>query len=112
RILRHQNQLLHAFFSKLMSFGDDRSKATAAKMAAHLRNEAESTGTITAFRDFYERIMRRCCQHARCRFVVKIGRTLIPQGKNWKRTHVRIWIADRKNVIYLAGTDESINFRH
>src|SRR5438445_9089740 len=64
-ILRHQDQFLHAFFSKLMCLCDDRSKTTAAKMAAHLRNETESARTVATFGNLYEGVMRRRGEHAR-----------------------------------------------
>src|ERR1051325_5473307 len=56
RVLRDQNQFLYAFFGKLMSFSDDRSKATAAKVSPHLRNETERAGSIATFGDLDERV--------------------------------------------------------
>ena len=66
RILGDENQFLHAFFRELLSFGYDRSKTTAAKVAAHLRNKTERTGTIATLRDLYESVVTRRGQHAWC----------------------------------------------
>ncbi len=65
RILGYQNQFLHTFLRKLMCFGDDRAEAATAKMSAHLRNETESAGTVTAFSDLDEGIVAGSRQHAR-----------------------------------------------
>src|SRR2546423_463532 len=59
RVLRDEDQFLHAFFRKLMSFGDDGSESPAAKVPAHLRNEAEGARTIAAFGNLDEGVMRR-----------------------------------------------------
>src|SRR4029079_6788230 len=66
RVLGHQDQFLDTFFGQLLSFGDDRTKATTAKVTAHLRNETESTWPITTLSDFYKRVMRRSRQYTRC----------------------------------------------
>src|SRR6266852_1380008 len=70
RVLRYQDQFLHAFFGQLVRLSDDRAKATAAKVAAHLGNETESTGAIAAFGDLDEGVVTGRRKHARRRFVV------------------------------------------
>src|SRR5437588_7473311 len=79
RILCHQNQFFHAFFRQLMSFRDDRSESTAAKVSAHLRNETEGTRTIAALGNFDKGIMGRRGEDARRRFIVEISRALIAE---------------------------------
>src|SRR5215208_3501409 len=39
RILGHENEFLNAFFSELMRFSDNRTKATTTEVTTHLRNE-------------------------------------------------------------------------
>src|SRR6266853_1065825 len=109
RILGHQNQLLHTFFRKLMCFSDYRAEAATAKMSAHLRNEAESTGTVATFGDFNKGIVAGSRQHSGCRLIVKIGRALITQWDHGKRSRVRAGIADGENVIDLTGADERVD---
>src|SRR5947208_12607169 len=95
-----------------MSFGDDRSKAPAAKVSAHLRNEAEGAGAIAAFSDLDVSVMTRRREHARCRFVVKIGRALIAERNYRQRTRIRLRITDTEDVVDLTRTDEGVDFRH
>ncbi len=80
RILGDENEFFDTFFSELMSFSDDRTEATAAKVTTHLRNEAESTRTIAPFGNLHERVVRRRCEHAWGRFVVEVSRALISDG--------------------------------
>ena len=84
RILRHEYQFLHTFFSKLVCFRNDRTESPAAKMAAHLRNETECARAVAAFGDLDEGIVAWRSQHARRRFVVQIRRALIAKGDDWK----------------------------
>src|SRR5512132_3339082 len=95
-----------------MRFGDDRSEAAAAKMAARVRNETEGAWAITAFSDFDESVMRRRSEDARGRFVIKIGRALIAEWNNRERSRIGFRIADRKNFVDLAGAYECVDFRH
>src|SRR6267143_7020227 len=95
-----------------MCLCNDRSKTTAAKMSTHLGDETESARPIAAFSDFDERVVRRRGQHARCRLVVQIRRTLIAQRNYRQRSRVRLWIADTQDVVDLTGADERIDFRH
>jgi len=95
-----------------VSFGDDRSETTAAKVATHLRNETERARSIAAFGNFYERVVRRCRENARRRIVVEISRTLIAELHHRQRARVGVWIANGKNVVDLVGADERIDFRH
>src|SRR6266576_1060291 len=97
RILRDQNQFLYAFFSELMRFGDDRTKAPAAKMAAHLRNETEGAGTVAAFGNLDERVVTGRGEHARSRFVVKISRALISERKHRQRPRICLWVANAED---------------
>ena len=111
RILGHENELFDAFFSKLVSFGDDRSEATTAEVPAHLRNEAERARAITAFGDLYKRnatawptrvalIRRRDTSRSDCR-------SARPEASAcW------FWIANGEDVVDLIGADESIDFRN
>src|SRR6266404_2757642 len=94
RILGHQNQFLHAFFGELMCLSDDRAKAPAAKMSAHLWNEAESTWAVTAFSNLDEGIVTRRSEHARGRLIVEVSRALIAERKHRQRPRVRPGIAN------------------
>ena len=93
-----------------MSFGDDRSEATAAEVPTHLRNEAERARAITTFGDLYKRIVRRRGQHAWRRFVVEIRRALIADRHDRKQARVGFGIANGEDVVDLIGADESIDF--
>jgi len=84
RVLGHEDEFFDTFFGELMSFGDDRTKATTAEVAAHLRNETESAGTITTFSDLHERVVRWRREYAWRRFVVEISRALITYGHDRK----------------------------
>src|SRR2546430_4741306 len=95
-----------------MRFGDDRSKSPAAKVSAHLRNETESAGTIAAFGNLNERVMRRRGEYARRRFVVEISRALITERNNRQRSRVCLRIADAQDVIDLTGADKRIDLGH
>src|SRR5712691_9816245 len=95
-----------------MRFGDYRTKASAAKMAAHLRNETESAGTIATFGNLDERVVTWGRQHARSRFIVKIGRTLIAEWQHRQRPRVCFWVANAEDVVELARPDEGIDLRH
>src|SRR5437762_8333234 len=95
-----------------MSFGDDRSKTTTAKVPAHLRNETESARTIATFGNLYERVVRWCRQHTRRRFVVEIRCALIADWYDWKRASVGLRIANSEYVVDLTGADEGVNFRY
>src|SRR5712692_12117533 len=95
-----------------MGFGNDRTKPPAAKMTAHLWNETERTRTITAFGDFYERVVARRGQHARRRFIIKISRALIAKRNHRQPPRVRLWIANAEDVVDLARANEGIDFRH
>src|ERR1043166_100914 len=95
-----------------MSLGYNRTKTTAAKMATHLRNEAESARAVATFRNLNERVMTWCCQHAWSRFVIEIGCALISQRNYRQRSRVRFWIADLQNIVDLTGADEGVNLRH
>ncbi len=112
RILGHQNDLFDTFFRKLVRFGDDRSEATAAKVPAHLRNEAERTRPIAAFGNFYERVVRRCSEHARRRIIVQVSRTLITERNDGQRASVGLRIANRKDVVDLIRADKRVDFRY
>src|SRR6059036_2891543 len=93
RILRDEDQFLHAFFRQLVRFSNDRSKAAAAKMAAHLRDETEGTRTIASFRNFYVRIVTRRRQHAWGRLIIQISRALISEGNYGQSSRIRFRIA-------------------
>src|SRR5438445_11693122 len=93
RILRDEDQFLHAFFRQLVRFSNDRSKAAAAKMAAHLRDETEGTRTIASLGNLYEGRVTRRREHAWSRFIVQIGCALIPEGNYGQRSRIRFWIA-------------------
>src|SRR5712692_2080745 len=95
-----------------MRFGDNRTKAPAAKMAAHLRDKTERTWTIAAFGDLDESVMARRRQHTRRRFIVEVRRALIAERDHRKRSRVNAWIANREDVVNLAGADEGIDLRH
>src|SRR6266851_7507621 len=112
RVLRHQDQFLYTFFGQLMCFSDDRAKAPAAKVSAHLGNETEGTGAIAAFGDLDERIMGRRSKYTRRRFVIEIRRALIAERNNRKRSSIRVRIANSEDVIDLTGTDEGVNLGH
>ncbi len=112
RILGHQNQLLHTFFRKLMCLGYYRAEAATAKMSAHLGNETESAGTVTAFSDLDKGIVAGSRQHARRRFIVEISCALIAQRNDGQRSGVRVWIANGEDVVDLTGADESIHLGH
>ena len=112
RILRDQDQFLHALFGKLVCFGDDRSKPATAKMTAHLRNKTEGTGTVAPFGNLDIGVLARRGEHARRRLVVEIGRALISERNHRQRTRVRLGIANAEDVRDLTGADESIDFGH
>src|SRR5688500_19508282 len=95
-----------------MRFGDDRTKAAAAKMAAHLRNETKGARAIAAFGYLDERVMRRRSQHAGRRVVVKISRALVTKWDNGKRSRIGIRIANGEDVVDLARSDIRIDLRH
>ena len=65
RILRDQNQFLHALRCQPLRLFKNRTETTAAKMAAHLRYETESAGTVAAFSNLYESVVRGRSQNAR-----------------------------------------------
>src|SRR5438132_12257724 len=94
RILRDQDQFLHAFFRQLMCLGDNRSKTTAAKMSTHLWNETERARAVTAFSDLDESIMAGSRQHPRRRFIVEISSALIAKLDHWQRPRIRVGIAN------------------
>src|SRR5712692_10893501 len=95
-----------------MRFGDDRSKAPAAKMSPHLRDETERAGTIAAFGNLYERVVTRRGEHTRRRFIIQVSCGLIAERDDWQRSGVCLRVADAEDVIELTGADERINLRH
>src|SRR5713226_3965390 len=95
-----------------MCLSDDRAKAPAAKMSAHLRNEAEGTRAVAAFGNLDEGIVTRRSEHARGRLVVEISRALIAEWEHRQRPRVRPGIANAQDVVDLASADKGINFRH
>ena len=81
-------------------------------MAAHLRNETESTRPVAAFRNLDEGVVTWRGQHSRRRFVVEISRALIAERNHRQRSHVGLRIADAQVVIDLTGADKSIDLGH
>src|SRR5207249_3671629 len=95
-----------------MCFSDNRSKPAAAKVSAHLGNEAERAGTITTFGDLDESVMRWRGEYARRRFIVEICRTLIAERNHRQRSGICLRIADAEDVVDLTSADECIDFGH
>src|ERR1051325_953585 len=81
-------------------------------MAAHLRNETEGAGAVASFRDLDEGAVIGRGEHARRRFIIKIGGALVAYRQDGKRARVRLLIANSRNLADLISADEGVDLRH
>src|SRR4029078_4343711 len=76
RVLRDEQQLLHAARAELLGLADDLVSRARRVLAAKARDDAEGTGVITALRDLHVRVMLRRRQMTGRLRIVDVGRQL------------------------------------